>query len=159
MIRGYLRRLDSVPTGIGGGDQVADAGSIDLQRIDAQIAQTAALGKPKGQLLQADDACRRLDCGDALLRENFQRMLVAAILALDPAGQVGGEYSVFDGEPASARVESLGPSRLARIEGVALLAFLDGAPSAGVVGYRNRLTVLIHRPRKKDAELDLPWDI
>lgn len=75
-----------------------------------------------------------------------------------PGGFVG-KYSVFDGGPASARVVSVGESRVVRIDGAALLEILDTTASIGAVVYRNMLDGLIRRLRVKDAELDLPFDL
>jgi CRP-like cAMP-binding protein len=76
-------------------------------------------------------------------------------LATLTAGQIFGEYSLFDGEPVSATVFATEPSRIAWLEKMALDAFVDGHREAGRRLYENISRMLIRRLRDKNAEMDL----
>jgi len=70
-------------------------------------------------------------------------------------GDILGEYSLFDGQPVSATVFAVRPTRVAWLEKWALDAFVDGHREAGRGFYENIARILIGRLRAKDAELDV----
>lgn len=76
-------------------------------------------------------------------------------LATLGGGDIFGEYSLFDGQPVSATVFAVEPSRLAWLEKSALDGFVDGHREAGRGFYENIARLLIARLRAKDAELDI----
>jgi len=76
-------------------------------------------------------------------------------LATLGAGDVFGEYSLFDGQPVSATVFAVEPTRVAWIEKSALDAFVDGHREAGRHFYETIARILVGRLRAKDAELDI----
>jgi len=71
------------------------------------------------------------------------------------AGDIFGEYSLFDGQPVSATVYAIEPTRVAWLEKSALDAFVDGYREAGRRLYEAITKVLVTRLRAKDAELDV----
>jgi len=75
-------------------------------------------------------------------------------LATLGAGEVFGEYSLFDGHPVSATVFAADPSRVAWIEKSTLDAFFDENPGAARPFYDAMIRVLIGILRTKNAELD-----
>ncbi len=76
-------------------------------------------------------------------------------LATLGAGDIFGEYSLFDGQPVSATVFAVQDTRVAWIEKTALDAFVDGHREAGRRFYETITRVLVGRLRAKDAELDV----
>ncbi|MFT5041965.1 MAG: CRP-like cAMP-binding protein [Hyphomicrobiaceae bacterium] len=78
----------------------------------------------------------------------------AVRVATVQAGEVFGEYSIFDGRPVSATVAAIQLSHIAWIEKVSLDAFVDGHSAAGRCVYDNLVRVLIERLREKTASLD-----
>lgn len=70
-------------------------------------------------------------------------------------GDILGEYSLFDGQPVSATVFAVRPTRVAWLEKWALDAFVDAHREAGRGLYENIARVLVGRLRAKDAELDI----
>lgn len=75
-------------------------------------------------------------------------------LATLGAGEVFGEYSLFDGHPVSATVFATEPSRVAWIEKTALDAFFGERPEAARPFYDAMVRVLVEILRTKNAELD-----
>jgi CRP-like cAMP-binding protein len=71
------------------------------------------------------------------------------------AGDIFGEYSLFDGQPVSATVYAVGPTRVAWLDKPALDAFADGYREAGRRFYEAMTRILVGRLRAKDAELDV----
>lgn len=69
-------------------------------------------------------------------------------------GEVLGEYSAFDSDMTSARVETETPCRLLHMSAENLRAFLRERPRAASVVYNNVIVTLIRRLRDKDAELE-----
>lgn len=76
-------------------------------------------------------------------------------LATLGAGEVFGEYSLFDARPVSAAVYAAEPTRLAWLEKAELDAFLDGHREVGRRFYEGVIRILVARLRAKNAELDL----
>ena len=76
-------------------------------------------------------------------------------LATLGAGDLFGEYSVFDGQPVSATVFAVQDTRVAWVEKSALDAYVDGHREAGRHLYERLLQTLIGRLRANDAELDI----
>ena len=76
-------------------------------------------------------------------------------LATLGGGDIFGEYSLFDGQPVSATVYAVQPTRVAWLEKSALVAFLDGHRDAGRLFYESIAKILVGRLRTKDAELDV----
>jgi len=76
-------------------------------------------------------------------------------LATLGAGDLFGEYSVFDGQPVSATVFAVQDSRVAWVEKSSLDAFVDGHREAGRHLYETLLKTLVGRLRANDAELDV----
>ena len=76
-------------------------------------------------------------------------------LATLRAGDIFGEYSLFDGQPVSATVFAVDAVRVAWLEKSALDAFVDGHREAGRRLYENITRVLVARLRAKDAELEV----
>ncbi len=76
-------------------------------------------------------------------------------LATLGAGEVFGEYSVFDAQPVSAAVYAAEPTRLAWLDKADLDAFLDGHREVGRRFYEGMIRLLVARLRAKNAELDL----
>ena len=75
-------------------------------------------------------------------------------LATLGAGDIFGEYSVFDGRPVSATVFAVEDARVAWVEKAALAAFVDGHPEAGRGFYEALIKILVGRLRANDTELD-----
>lgn len=71
------------------------------------------------------------------------------------AGEVVGEYSAFDRQLTSARVQAVVPCQLFEIDAEALEAWMERSPVAASRIYRNLIVALVRRLRDKDAELDL----
>lgn len=76
-------------------------------------------------------------------------------LATLGAGEIFGEYSLFDGEPVSATVYAVEPSRVAWLEKPALDRFVDSHREVGRLFYETVARILVRRLREKNAELDL----
>ena len=76
-------------------------------------------------------------------------------LATLGSGDIFGEYSLFDGQPVSATVFAVEPTRVAWIQKSALDAFVDGHREAGRHFYETIAVILVGRLRAKDAELDV----
>ena len=76
-------------------------------------------------------------------------------LATLGGGDIFGEYSLFDGQPVSATVFAVEPTRVAWLEKSALDAFVDGHREAGRRFYESITRILVGRLRAKDAELDV----
>lgn len=76
-------------------------------------------------------------------------------LATLGAGDIFGEYSLFDGQPVSASVFATHPTRIAWLEKSALDGFVVGHGEVGRRFYENILRILVERLRAKDAELDV----
>jgi len=76
-------------------------------------------------------------------------------LATLGAGDIFGEYSLFDAQPVSATVFAAHPTRLAWLEKSALDAFIVDHAEAGRRFYESIIRILIERLRAKDAELDI----
>ncbi len=76
-------------------------------------------------------------------------------LATLRAGDIFGEYSMFDGEPVSATVYAVEPMRVAWIEKPALDRFVDAHREVGRLFHEAVVRLLIRRLREKNAELDL----
>lgn len=76
-------------------------------------------------------------------------------LAALGAGDLFGEYSLFDGQPVSATVFAVESTRVAWLEKSALAAFIGRYPEAGRRFYETLLKILVGRLRAKDAELDV----
>jgi len=76
-------------------------------------------------------------------------------LATLGGGEIFGEYSLFDGQPVSATVFAVEPTRVAWLEKSALDAFVDGYREAGRRFYESVTRILVGRLRAKDAELDI----
>jgi CRP-like cAMP-binding protein len=76
-------------------------------------------------------------------------------LATLGAGEVFGEYSLFDAQPVSAAVYAAEPTRLAWLEKVDLDAFLDNHREVDRRFYEGVIRTLVARLRAKNAELDL----
>jgi len=76
-------------------------------------------------------------------------------LATLGGGDIFGEYSLFDGQPVSATVYAVQPTRLAWLDKSALDAFVDSHREAGRRVYESIARILVGRLRAKDAELDV----
>jgi CRP-like cAMP-binding protein len=76
-------------------------------------------------------------------------------LATLGAGEIFGEYSLFDEQPVSATVFAAEPSRVAWIERTTLDAFFEERRDAGRRFYDAMLRLLVARLRSKNAELDV----
>jgi CRP-like cAMP-binding protein len=76
-------------------------------------------------------------------------------LATLGAGEVFGEYSLFDAQPVSAAVYAVEPTRLAWLEKADLDDFLDSHREVDRRFYESMICILVARLRAKDAELDL----
>jgi CRP/FNR family cyclic AMP-dependent transcriptional regulator len=76
-------------------------------------------------------------------------------LATLGAGDIFGEYSLFDGQPVSATVFAVEPTRVAWLEKAALDAFVNENRDAGRRFYESIMRLLVGRLRAKDAELDI----
>ena len=76
-------------------------------------------------------------------------------LATLGSGDIFGEYSLFDGQPVSATVFAVEPTRVAWLGKSALDAFVDGHREEGRRLYETIAKVLVGRLRAKDAELDI----
>lgn len=76
-------------------------------------------------------------------------------LATLGAGDLFGEYSVFDGQPVSATVFAVQDTRVAWVEKSALDAYVDGHRESGRRLYETLLKTLVGRLRANDAELDV----
>ncbi len=76
-------------------------------------------------------------------------------LATLGAGDIFGEYSVFDGQPVSATVFAVQDTRIAWVEKSALDGYVDAHPEAGRRVHEGLLKVLVGRLRANDAELDI----
>ena len=76
-------------------------------------------------------------------------------LATLGAGEVFGEYSLFDAQPVSAAVYAAEPTRLAWLEKRDLDAVLDGHREVDRAFYEGMIRILVARLRAKNAELDL----
>jgi CRP-like cAMP-binding protein len=76
-------------------------------------------------------------------------------LATLGAGEVFGEYSLFDAQPVSAAVYAAEPTRLAWVEKADLDAFFDGHRETDRRFYEGMIRILVARLRAKNAELDL----
>ena len=76
-------------------------------------------------------------------------------LATLGAGDLFGEYSVFDGQPVSATVFAVQDTRVAWVEKSALDAYVDRHCEAGRHLYERLLETLVGRLRANDAELDV----
>lgn len=76
-------------------------------------------------------------------------------LATLGAGEIFGEYSLFDEQPVSATVFAVEPARVAWIERSTLEEFFAGHRDAGRVFYEAMVKLLIARLREKNAELDV----
>jgi CRP-like cAMP-binding protein len=76
-------------------------------------------------------------------------------LATLGAGDVFGEYSVFDGRPVSATVFAVEDTRVASLEKPALDRWVDVHREAGRRVYEWFLARLVGRLRAYDAELDV----
>lgn len=76
-------------------------------------------------------------------------------LATLGAGEIFGEYSLFDEQPVSATVFAVEPARVAWIERAALEEFFAESREAGRVFYDAMLRMLVARLREKNAELDV----
>ena len=76
-------------------------------------------------------------------------------LATLGAGELFGEYSLFDAQPVSAAVYAAEPTRLAWIDKVDLDAFLESHREVGRRFYEGIIRTLVARLRAKNAELDL----
>lgn len=83
------------------------------------------------------------------------RRVTEVKLATLGAGDVFGEYSLFDARPVSAAVYAAAPTRLAWLEKVDLDAFLDRHREVGRGFYEGMIRILVSRLRAKNAELDL----
>lgn len=75
-------------------------------------------------------------------------------LATLGAGEIFGEYSMFDGEPVSATVYAVEPARVAWLEKPALDRFVDAHREVGRLFYEAMARTLVRRLREKNAELD-----
>ncbi len=76
-------------------------------------------------------------------------------LATLGAGEVFGEYSLFDAQPVSAAVYAAEPTRLAWLEKTDLDGFLESHREADRRFYEGVIRILVARLRAKNAELDL----
>ncbi len=76
-------------------------------------------------------------------------------LATLKAGDIFGEYSLFDGEPVSATVYAAEPTRVASLARSSLDSFVEGHNEGGRRLYESIVRVLVRRLRAKDAELDI----
>jgi len=76
-------------------------------------------------------------------------------LATLKAGDIFGEYSLFDGRAVSATVYAVEPARVASLTRQALDAFVEGNSEGGRRLYESIVRILVHRLRAKDAELDI----
>jgi CRP-like cAMP-binding protein len=76
-------------------------------------------------------------------------------LATLGVGDIFGEYSLFDGQPVSATVFAVEPTRVAWLGKSALDAFVDGHREEGRRLYETIAKILVGRLRAKDAELDV----
>ena len=76
-------------------------------------------------------------------------------LATLAAGDIFGEYSVFDGQPVSATVFAVQDARVAWVEKAALDAYVDGHREAGRGLYEALVKILVGRLRANDTELDV----
>ena len=76
-------------------------------------------------------------------------------LATLGAGEVFGEYSLFDGQAVSATVFAVEATRVAWLEKSALDAFVAAHRDAGRRLYESIVRTLVRRLRAKDAELDV----
>ncbi|MPN30486.1 hypothetical protein SDC9_177957 [bioreactor metagenome] len=84
LARRHLHRQDAETPGVGAGHHFADAGEVDLQRIDVEVVETATRCQPFGQHVERQEFgwCRR--GAPLLVGDDDQRMdLVAVQLALD----------------------------------------------------------------------------
>jgi CRP-like cAMP-binding protein len=76
-------------------------------------------------------------------------------LATLAAGDLFGEYSLFDGQAVSATVYAVKPARVAWLEKAAFDAFVDAHRESGRRLYESIARILVRRLRAKDAELDV----
>jgi CRP-like cAMP-binding protein len=74
-------------------------------------------------------------------------------------GDCCGEYSLIDGQPASASVITLAPTVLLKMTRTAFQSVAETHNKLARVIYCNLLHILIHRLRNKDLELDLNFDV
>jgi len=88
------------------------------------------------------------------LPKNAQRVSEVKLATLG-AGDIFGEYSLFDGQPVSATVFATEPTRVAWLEKSAVDEFVVGHGEVGRRFYENILRILVERLRAKDAELDI----
>ena len=76
-------------------------------------------------------------------------------LATLGAGEIFGEYSLFDAQPVSAAVYAAEPTRLAWLEKADLDVFVESHREVGRRFYESVIRILVARLRAKNAELDL----
>lgn len=124
--------------------------------IDAFQAQSVDAGQ---SLLEEGEANNRLfvvlrGSVSVKLPRRAQRVTEVKLATLG-AGEIFGEYSMFDREPVSATVYAVEPTRVAWLEKPALDRFVDAHREVGRRFYETLAKILIRRLREKDAELDL----
>lgn len=76
-------------------------------------------------------------------------------LATLGAGEIFGEYSLFDGQPVSATVYAKEAARVAWLDKGVLDAFVDEHREVGRLLYESIARILVGRLREKNAELDV----
>ena len=76
-------------------------------------------------------------------------------LATLGAGEIFGEYSLFDAQPVSAAVYAAELTRLAWLEKADLDLFVESHREIGRRFYESVIRILVARLRAKNAELDL----
>ena len=76
-------------------------------------------------------------------------------LATLGAGEIFGEYSLFDGQPVSAAVYAAEPTRLAWLQKADLDMFVESHREVSCRFYESMIRILVARLRAKNAELDL----
>jgi hypothetical protein len=85
------------PLRVGDRHDLGDPADVDLQRVDAQIRQSAAGGQPLGQPFGIEDlvACARSQVGARQAHDRMLRALGAGEAALRTLRIVGRDHAVF----------------------------------------------------------------
>jgi len=86
--------------------------------------------------------------------ENGRQRTLPVRLNTLATGDCFGEYSLIDGQPASATVRATQAGTLFRITGSDFASIMASDDRLAKCIYRNLLEVLVQRLRKKDQELD-----
>ena len=133
---------------------------LDAEARDALIARFHVEDVPAGRsLLEEGQTNSRLfivlkGAVSVKLPKSASRVSEVKLATL-AAGDLFGEYSLFDGQPVSATVYAVEPSRVAWLEKAAFDAFVDAHRESGRRLYESIARILVRRLRAKDAELDV----